>query len=479
MLRIDRSKKRNSFNKVDLSSGKLPQGISKEKLEKEIHVIDSKGKLHRNFDALLTILEEYPKFQILIVLGRLPGFYQLGVIGYKIFAANRHFIWGKMGRILYTKIAVALGFLASIILTEKLWMANRSFPLVPIFPFIPMQPAFADYYIFFALLLLLITITLLPNPRKVILVFTCLCALLFCFDINRLQSFNYQFFFMLIALGLFSWNYKDIAKARVVLNSCQLIIICIYFWGGLQKLNLAFLLISFPWFIEPITKLLPEGANHILFLTGVIVPFFEAGLGLGLLFKRIRQYAVIAATALHLMILYNLGPLGHNYAFSIWPWNIDMVLLLFILFWKDDASWKEILWNKNFAFQKVILILFGFLPLFSFFNAWDSYLSFSMYAGNTNYASIVFTGNNVQSLPYKISRYTIKGPNNTTVLNIPAWAYDDFNVLAYPETRVYKDVGKYVCKSVTDKSGVELYIQGEKTLFNADNPSSYSCAELE
>src|SRR6185437_2081647 len=99
------------------------------------------------------------------------------------------------------------------------------------------------------LLFLLIATTLLPNPRKVLFFLVGFFFLLVFFDINRLQIFYYQYIVMLITLGLFSWNYKDSSRAQAILNSCRLIIVCIYFWGGLQKINLYFVLFSFPWII--------------------------------------------------------------------------------------------------------------------------------------------------------------------------------------------------------------------------------------
>lgn len=479
MLRIDHSGKNNAFNKVDFTNEKLPEGVSRENLEKEIHVIDDNGILHKNFDAILTIGEEYPNFKTLVALGRLPGFYQLGIIGYTIFAANRHLVYGKTATLLYTKITVALGFFFSILLTEKLWMAGRSFPLVPLFPFIPMQPAVLDYYLYAALLLLPLIITLMPNPRRVIVLFLLIVGVLFLWDINRLQSVYYQFFFMLATLGFFSWQYTDTKKGNVVLQTCQLIIVSIYFWGGLQKLNLDFVLFSFPWFIDTLIRVLPQSIIHFINLTGVFIPFYESGIGIFLLFKKTRNYAVIAAIGLHVTILFALGPFGHNYAFSIWPWNVAMIFLVYILFWKNGTAWKNIVWTKNFAFQKIILVLFGILPLLSFFNAWDSYLSFSMYAGNTNYASIVVSGDSAHALPRSLQKYAVHTSQNATTLLIPVWAYNELHVLEYPETRVFKTVGHDVCSMVPDNKNVTLTIQGKKTLFNADVPTSYSCAALQ
>jgi len=478
MLRVDRSKKSDAFAKIDLISGNLPEGLTKENLSKEIHVVDSNGGMHRNFGAILAILEEYPNLKILVAIGRLPFIYQLGVIGYKIFAANRHFILGIMSRSLLTKVIVASGFLASLVITSKLWMTGRSFPLVPVIPNTPMLPASADYFVFAALIILLIAIILLPNPRKVIFLFSGFFFLLIYFDINRLQIFYYQYIFMLLALGFFSWDFKDKAKATVVLNTCRLVMVCVYFWGGMQKMNLAFMFGLFPWFIEPITRLLPESIRQFAIISGIFIPFFEIGIGIGLLVKRTRPYAIFGATAMQLFILFSLGPFGHNWAPSIWPWNIVMILLVFVLFWKTDGSIRDILWIKNFAFHKIVLLLFGIMPFFSFFNAWDSYLSFTMYSGNLNYASIILTNNSVNSLPSEISRHITTDANKNSILNISSWGYDEFKVLPYPETNVYKVVAKNVCHYIKHKTDVKLVIQGKATIFNADKPTSYTCAEL-
>jgi len=478
MLRVKHSKKNDVFTTVDYHIHKLPQGITEEELSKEIHVIDSNGGLHRNFDAILEILDEYPHWKALVVFFRLPFFYQLGLIGYKIFAANRHLVLGKAGRLFWVKIVVALGFLIALLITYKLWLTGRSFPLVPVIPLTFNLPSFLDYYIFFALIILLFFIMIFPNPRKTIFLFAAIFFILVFFDINRLQIFNYQYIFMLLALGLFSWNYKDTVSTTRILNICRLMIICIYFWGGLQKLNLYFFLFSFPWVIEPVIKITPNILHSFIYFSGTIVPFLESGIGIGLFFKKTRIYAILGATILHCMILFTLGPLGHNYAPSIWPWNVVMILLVYLLFWNETTSFKNLFWIENDIFQNVILVLFGILPFFSFFNFWDTYLSFSMYAGNINYAYMDFTNNNERFLPSEISRYLIKQDNKHFVLDIPVWGYDELGVLPYPESRVYKKVGADVCNYIADKKDARLIIEGKKTVFDPDKAIIYTCKEI-
>lgn len=79
-----------SFEHKDVSSGALPEGISKEATMKEMHVIDGSGTLYKGAAGALRILEEYPRWRWLARVGRLPLIYPFVSLGYKIVAANRH-----------------------------------------------------------------------------------------------------------------------------------------------------------------------------------------------------------------------------------------------------------------------------------------------------------------------------------------------------------------------------------------------------
>ena len=73
------------------------------------------------------------------------------------------------------------------------------------------------------------------------------------------------------------------------------------------------------------------------------------------------------------MILASVGPWGHNYNNVVWPWNVAMGTFVILLFAQEKGvSPKDVLWNGKFAFQMLVLILFGILPAFSLFNLWDA-----------------------------------------------------------------------------------------------------------
>ncbi|HKY44373.1 MAG TPA: hypothetical protein VJM50_14900, partial [Pyrinomonadaceae bacterium] len=68
-----------------------------------------------------------------------------------------------------------------------------------------------------------------------------LAGLLSLFDQTRWQPWFYQLIFMLLGLGLFAWKRPERKNNAVALNVCRLIILCTYFWSGLQKLNVTFI----------------------------------------------------------------------------------------------------------------------------------------------------------------------------------------------------------------------------------------------
>ena len=55
----------------------------------EMYVIDERGRLHGGFEGYLQIARVVPLMWPLGLVGRLPGFRQLGHAAYKVIAANR------------------------------------------------------------------------------------------------------------------------------------------------------------------------------------------------------------------------------------------------------------------------------------------------------------------------------------------------------------------------------------------------------
>lgn len=461
--KVGGSSQKEKFDPKNTAKEPLPQNLTKEQVEKEIHVIGSDGRVYRNAEAILKILEEYPRWKFLVKLGGLPLIKQLLPIGYKFVAANRHFIFGPASRIFWLKIIVVAGLILGLLLSVKLWAGPRFFPLVPVLDGLPPIPPLFGLALFVLWLSLLTAILISPKPQKLIFSVLAIAAVLAFFDQMRWQPWFYQYFFMLTALGFFSWNSSDTEKQRAILNTSRLIVASIYFFSGFQKIN--------PYF----TALFPVFTP----LFAITVPVIEAGIGIGLLTKKFQRPAVALAILMHVLILFALGPLGYNWNSIVWPWDVTMILLAAVLFWRaDDFSFRDVLWTKNFPFQNLVFVLFAVMPIFSFFNLWDSYLSSTLYSGNINSAHIYLENSLKERLPTKIQRYAIRAEGDRYMLDLLYWSLDELNVPPYPETRIYKKITQSMCKYAASNSDVILVVNGKPTLFNRDHQSTYNCSDL-
>ena len=52
---------------------------------------------------------------------------------------------------------------------------------------------------------------------------------------------------------------------------------------------------------------------------------------------------------------------------------------------------RDLLWPQKAVFHYVVLILFTVAPALSFFRLWDNYLSWALYAGNKDDATVLMT----------------------------------------------------------------------------------------
>lgn len=146
------------------------------------------------------------------------------------------------------KTTICLGLLAGLLLSHRLWAGARFYPLTPAFPFLQPPPFPVDSVALSAFIILLGLIILISQPARLIYAFVALALIDALFDQSRWQPWFYQYLFMLLAVAL---RRKD---------ACRLIIVCIYFWSGMQKLNPGFVHETFPWMFGPVAHFVPAFA---------------------------------------------------------------------------------------------------------------------------------------------------------------------------------------------------------------------------
>ena len=299
-----------------------------------------------------------------------------------------------------------------------------------------MAPAVIHLLLFILSIAGIFALVVFPSNRFLqvsIIVIELLSCLL---DQNRWQPWEYQYIFIVFALVI---NYKSPKNAA---SSIAFILIAVYFFSGLGKINPAFA--EYVRFKIILSEIFPGNVGiyeWITFHAGYVMGMIEAILGLGLFFRSTTKIAAILLIVMHLLILVAFGPFGLNYDHIIWPWNVLMILILYVYFIRKTIfipSFNSI----GIRYNKIILLCFGILPILNFFGHWDYFLSSSLfsYKPPDMYICIHDPEVNKDLQPY-IEPYKKNSMcTGAAWINVRTWAFTETMVPAYPEIRVYKKI---------------------------------------
>lgn len=376
-------------------------------------------------------------------------------------------------RALLLKAAVALAMLAGLLLARNLWLPTRTYPLAPVADALPALPDAVQQLGFVALLALLALVVVLPWPRLPLALFVTTAGLLSLWDQSRWQPWFYQYLFLLFALCFYPWGDPDAPDERRqrVLNACRLVVAGTYFWSGLQKFNVSFATDVFPWLVEP---LVPSALRDLARTGALLVPVLETAIGAGLLVPGYRRLAVLLALGMHAVILYCLGPLGHNWNTVVWPWNVAMMAFVLTLFWRvPEIGPRELLWPGRSIVQGAALLLFGVLPVLNFFDRWDAYLSAALYSGNTVRAEIVLPTGTRDALPPELRKHCPAGFDGACRVDLFDWSIEELNVPAYPAERVYRRIARQLAAHAPDPAAARLILRGPPHWLTGVRPQRY------
>jgi uncharacterized membrane protein YphA (DoxX/SURF4 family) len=339
------------------------------------------------------------------------------------------------------RTVVATGLFLSLLLCWRLWTAWRLFPQTPVWSGLPPLPPPLVATLFGAMLVSLLLIVFLRQKCWPVLIFLSIAGLLSLWDQMRWQPWFFEYFFLLAAVGYAAWDNSE-SRKRAALNAGRLVLASIYLWSGLQKLNVNFLRETWPDITGPMLHHFPHAIGRIAASCGIIVPLLEIVIGLGLITRKFRKAAALLAIGTHLFVLLMLISSREN--FVVWPWNVAMVLLVAILFLGDRESTPSEILVPRTAFHALVMLLFGLLPVFSFFDLWDSYLSSALYSGNTDQSVIYVSALVLAQLPVAV-RPHVWQEKEPYYLDVNRWAYAELNVPIYPEPRIYRRAAAQIC----------------------------------
>lgn len=319
-------------------------------------------------------------------------------------------------------------------ISYKVWLTSRIFPVVPVFDLFTGVPAYIHVFLYSFSIFCLAILTIKPEFKLVAIALLISEVVSASLDYMRWQPWEYEYLFILF---IYIVNKKD----KTFLSTMAFLLIALYTYSGIHKLNHGFL-------VQVWDNMMLRSLGHFhvsqqgskLFYLGYSLGIIEMATALGLIFKKTRLYAAIVLIVMHLFNLYWLGPLGMNYNLVIWPWNLVMVCFLYLIFIRP----REIQFKYAFNGLNIIIPVFwGIMPAFNFINCWDHYLSGSLYSGKLTLMGICLDTSAVPELkPFVASRDAYHLCEGKSLVKVQSWALKELNVPPYPEIRVYQKINK-------------------------------------
>ncbi len=365
---------------------------------------------------------------------------------------------------------VALAFILQMSLSYNLWFPiDRSYPALPFFGFFPFN--YNDWLTGFFSVTFIIGLcfaSISPLWRQPSLILSLVCFFfLLLEDINRFQPWAYVYTALLISIAWYHWR----THPKRQLATLQFVIIMVYFWSGIHKLNVQFISTVFPWLVGIFEK------------TSWLKDYTTLGYGMGLLEiiiailllkQRTRRWAVIMGSLLHLCILILLVADGWNSV--VYPWNLAMIALLYVLFWDNKTT--PYLTHIERRPNWLVLILFGILPFFYLFKWIPNWMALSLYAGTTIECDLVVKKSGKDTcFPAALRPDIISYEDDWELLSIDDWGMRNLNVPPVASARNYRAVGRQFCECAAVHEGyIILYYPQQWE--NRDERVVLTCKEL-
>lgn len=344
-------------------------------------------------------------------------------------------------RLEWTFRVLLIAILATLILSPKVWLCDRNFPIVPIFENTPIIPHPIDYIIYCVLIVLSTYLIVSLHDEKTKKIFFGLFAFTMLYDQMRWQPYNVHYLLMLAGFLYFPNNGDKIIPVF------RLFIITFLIWSGIQEMNDVFADRVYPsiW-SKSFAEKFPSKFEGYITGSGYIFALLQILSGIGLFFDRSRNISIYTAIFTHVFLLYGANPFEIDVNRVSPLYNLISSLFIFILFKDSSFSPQEVFWSKDFRFHQVCVIFYAILPVLSLFNVYDRMQSFNLYSGKGWYAKIYVNEALVEKLPEGMKRYVDRPFGSEPYIETTYWANKELKVSPYSEKRVYDRLLNYVCK---------------------------------
>ncbi|MBP9836397.1 MAG: DUF393 domain-containing protein [Candidatus Pacebacteria bacterium] len=452
--------------------------ISKENLLKEIHLFDGKT-LRTGPDAIFTSLAQiYPILKPVAFAVRLPLVGWLaGQVYFFISKRRLLFFGGDTARLYWLFLITNIGLLTGILLSWPAWQNERIYPLSPIISGLDWLNPFTLIFATILTLSLFISVWQKQHFRLFALISLVSLIPLVLLDITRLQPWILHYSAMLFLLT--QANILSTLRTIQILDAARFIVVGIYFWSGVQKMNTAFITEIFPWFSKPLWSPFGDQGASMAFIVGMLIPFIEASFAVGLLTKRFRTISIIGSGLMLTFITLSLM-LGHGWNSVVWPWNFAIFTMVIVLFYGLNDTLPEILNRTKKNILAIITIAFFLLmPTGNFFGEVDHYLSWSLYSGHVPVAYITTSNQTMDDLLARTKPYNNNWEENyIEQISVVNWSVSTMNVVPYPQERVFFNIFNNLCQTYQDPNLILTIDTRPRFLSHKQIINNYTCEEV-
>ena len=354
---------------------------------------------------------------------------------------------------------LAAGLLALVVATWKLWTPQDVFPQVPLIRAACDWPGWFDWVCLAVLVASSLTLLVVGQRgwwgRGSCIAMALSLAGFFVLDQHRLQPWAWQFFLLAVLLSL-----ADDTTAR---RGWQWLVIGIYFWSAVSKLDYTFCHEQGPALLGGLKQAMglrgmPNRWTEALDVVGSLgIALGELGVAVLLAWPRARWLGLWTATIMHLALLAALGPFGLNHSLGVLLWNVffivqnwllfreaavshppsgDTVLVQVRLWLRDLVTWPSSRPNR-LALGTIAAAMAW--PILEPFGYCDHWLAWAVYSARSESGVMIVEGDTaLVGLPPSSVRRSEATPRVS--INFGTWSLQSLGVPAYPQARVHTGV---------------------------------------
>lgn len=346
---------------------------------------------------------------------------------------------------LHTRL-IAIFTLVSCFYSNNLWFSDRVVPTVAIVSFLEDLPNL--WHKIFWTARIVTAVILFYSPFSPILLALAVLSFFIsaALDLARFQIFDFFFSLHLIVV---LWGAQH-SKLREALCLQRVMIVCMYFYAGLQKVNLDYFQDVVPWLLKGF-GIWVDDKSHLNAI-GLFMATVEMSLGVLLCFFRLRKIAVFLTLLLHGMVVY-----FFYFNLPFWPliiYNLVQFVMVVSLFLSRERYALLFDLHKHLI-PLCIFIFVAILPSLNFVGVWPSPLSFQYFSHSMIRADLYINKSKVIKPPIDIFYPSNRDPN---YVSWGGWASPDIGYFFFSSRNYFESVFKKLCSKEEKNSELKVVL---------------------